>query len=165
MQVTLFAGWACNTNPKATACILGLGLSFCQIAAALTVRDCIDPAGHHTFEDHCPPASREVARKELADTPVAAAKPAVTLYVTQDCEACESINELLQKRGVTFVRKDVSNDIAAQTELQNRTGALLVPTLAAGDKTVTGYNKKQIDEALTAIGYSEPALVSPTAAP
>lgn len=81
----------------------------------------------------------------------------VVLYMRPDCPYCRQALELLIKRGVPFVERDVTHDRRSYNELleiyrqrlPDRT--VLVPLLLIGDTAVGGFDEEEIDAALKAM--------------
>ena len=133
--------------------------------AAVTVQECVDENGLTYFADRCPPGNtkigsrklRTLAPPSLAESEVAEANP-VTFYAIPECDACDLVRNQLQKRGIPFEEKNVSSDYDVQEELKGITGGnLTIPTVNVADHTITGYNKQDLDAALTDAGYPVPA--------
>lgn len=130
--------------------------------AALTVYVCVDAGGEESFySDQCPPGTHKAKEQEVKvwrnrrsqDPAAIAEEHPVTLYVSKDCDACDLVRLHLQKRGVPFTEKDAGSDMEVQNELLEVSGSMKIPALTVGEQVVSGYNRNEIDDALTAAGY------------
>lgn len=145
------------------AMMAGLLLSL-PIAQAVTIHECVDASGNKSFRDRCPPGSKESGSREISgeskgekDMQEIAAKNPVILYAAKNCDSCDLVRFQLQKRKIPFKEKDAGGDVATQNEVKEFTGGpISIPILRIGEKTISGYNTKEIDTALTGAGY--PAL-------
>ena len=144
-----------------TALVINL-LFISSPVAAITVYVCVDQSGEEQFySDQCPPGTNKAKEQEVkvwrnrksTDLQSIAEENPVTVYVSQDCDACELVRLQLKKRGIPFTEKDAGSDVEVQTELRELSGAMQIPATSVGDKVVTGYNKREIDDALNAVGY------------
>jgi glutaredoxin len=75
----------------------------------------------------------------------------ITLYTTPGCSACAALKRYLQRKGLSFEEKDISQDITALAEMQNRAGVRIAPVTAIGEHTFYGdfeRQKPQIDTVL-----------------
>jgi glutaredoxin len=127
-----------------------------QYVAAVSVYQCEDERGNKTFQDHCPPGTTEVTRKDYSTTtPVVntGSKPALTLYTIPGCDTCEQLREFLSIRNLQVTEKNVADDVNLQNELKDLAGELQVPVLLVGSKVLTGYNRTALIEALTVSGH------------
>ena len=61
------------------------------------------------------------------------------------------VKEFLSLRGAEFTNKNVSIDSEARAELLAM-GHNSTPVVLIGDRTLTGFNVMEIDEALAALG-------------
>lgn len=145
-------------NPSRLALIL---LATLPLAAmGVTIVECKDDDGGMSFRDRCPPGTLKTAEKQVqidgrrgpGVDDIAKQSP-VVLYRTPACDACDIARQQLGKRGVPFTEKDVAQDQANQTELQQLAGSLTVPTVAVGKHVLTGYSSAAIELALDQAGY------------
>lgn len=72
----------------------------------------------------------------------------VTIYSASWCAFCHMAKNYLDSLGVKYKDIDVDHDPKAAHELVQKTGQAGIPVLFIGDKTVIGFNKPGIDEAL-----------------
>ena len=145
-------------------------IAFSSLSFAVNVYECEDAKGNRTFQDHCPPGSHPVNEKNYSTgTAQAAASSSVnaTLYSIPDCEACDEIREFLKLRNISITDKNVSSNLELQGELKTITGGdLKVPAVVIGEKTIIGYKRSELLDALKAAGYVEPESSSkPEASP
>jgi glutaredoxin 3 len=144
--------------PAAVAALLA-----CSSVAieARTVVECIDADGTSSFRDSCPPGMAKKGEKDLGgvgprtDPALGGAALAypIVLYTIPACDACDVLRHSLTSRGLPFKEYDVSDDAARQTELQERTGGMTVPSATVGESVISGYNRDALDAALQEAGY------------
>lgn len=115
----------------------------------------VDKDGNVSYQDSPPPpqASRVEEKSLRGADPGAPALPPVVLYRVPDCTSCDLMRALLQRRKISFTEKNVEDDLAAQTEMKKKTGALSVPTVTVGDRVIKGYSEAVLDNELNAAGY------------
>ena len=58
--------------------------------------------------------------------------------------------EYLASKGIPFTNIDVSTDVAKQQEMITKTGQYGVPVIDVGGKIIIGFDKKKLDEYLSA---------------
>lgn len=131
----------------------------------------IDEDGNVTYHDRPPPeAGYSVERKDFklggqagGRSNGAASKAIdenpVVLYTAPKCTACDMARAYLDKRNVPFTDKNVSGNAEAIKELQDKSGALTVPTIMVGRKVMKGYMESLLEGELDAAGY--PKLEQP----
>jgi glutaredoxin len=154
-----------------------LGTLILPGAYAVTVLECIDEAGNSTFQDHCPPGTTPASQRDIktgaqdAATKASTNKPEPTkgtgnatiiFYTTaMECDACLVIKSILDKHGASYTTKDISTDMAARQELQDKAGGgtgspVSVPTVIINDQILAGFNKDALTKALEDAGYNKP---------
>lgn len=139
-------------------------------ARAVAVYECEDANGNRTFQDRCPPGTKQVEKKDIHVGTGSTGKSAassigpLTLYVVPDCDSCEQVKEFLAVRHLSVVEKNVNDNVDLQNELKEKAGDLRVPTLLVGDQVITGYNRTSLLAALKQAGYKEPEEDKPAAA-
>ncbi len=76
--------------------------------------------------------------------------PQITLYSTTWCGYCKMAEKYLHDKGISFIEKDVEADQEAMQEVLKRLDGEFrgVPVIAIGDKTILGFDRPAIDEAL-----------------
>ncbi len=67
---------------------------------------------------------------------------------------CGLVKEFLSQEGVTFVERDVAEDAAALSEL-DQLGAMTTPVTLINDEIVIGFDRERLN-ALLAFGVSKP---------
>ena len=135
----------------------------------------VDEDGNVTYHDRPPPeAGYSFERKDFklggqsaTKSDWAASKAAdespVVLYTAPKCDACDMARAYLAKREIPFTDKNVSGDAEAINELQEKSGALTVPTIIVGSKVMKGYMQSLLEGELDAAGYpklEEPAQLT-----
>ena len=132
----------------------------------------IDKDGNVSYRDHPPPPGsgyrveerRIESRAGAGDDADTGPKPPVVLYSVPKCNPCDSARAHLQKRNVPFTEKNAQGDVKVQQELQEKVGALSVPTITIGAKVLSSYAEGWLDSELDQAGYpkagTEPAAGS-----
>jgi glutaredoxin len=139
-------------------------------AYAVKLYKWVDEDGNVTYHDRPPPEpGYSVEQKDFklrgktvksggaADR--AADESPVVLYTAPKCTACDMARAYLDKRNVPFTDRNVSGDAEAIKELQEKSGALTVPTIMVGSKVMKGYMESLLEGELDAAGY--PKLEQP----
>jgi glutaredoxin len=82
----------------------------------------------------------------------------VTLYTTTQsaCAGCDQGRTLLRARGIPYTEKTVDTD-EDKEQLRKLAGALDLPLLAVGSRTVAGFQDAAWQDALTAAAYPRSA--------
>ena len=78
--------------------------------------------------------------------------PKVTLYTTPGCTDCAAAKRYLERRGVAFTEKDVSQNAAWVDEMKRVSGVRVAPVTVVGDASFYGTFDKQkegLEQALT----------------
>ena len=131
----------------------------------------VDEDGNVTYNDRPPPEpgytveqkdfklGGQTAAKSNGAADKAAEENPVVLYTAPKCTACDMARAYLDKREVPFTDKNVSGDAEAIKELQEKSGALTVPTIMVGSKVMKGYMESLLEGELDAAGY--PKLEEP----
>lgn len=126
-------------------------------ASAVSVFQCEDARGNISFQDRCPPGTKQVNQKDYKSGPVAStsgrAAPPLMFYTIPDCDTCDQMREFLSIRNIPITEKNIADDLTLQEEVKNLAGDLQVPVLVVGDKVLTGYNRAGLIQALTASGH------------
>ncbi|MEC5162742.1 MULTISPECIES: glutaredoxin family protein [unclassified Janthinobacterium] len=142
---------------------IGALLLACAGAADAQVYKWKDAKGVTHFSDTPPPAATaKVELKSFGGGAAAAALPfelaeaaknhPVTLYTTEQCEACDQGRAMLRARGIPFAEKTVGS-AADQAALKQAGGASQLPLLLVGRKKYTGFEQGAWDGALSAAAY------------
>lgn len=129
--------------------------------AAVKIVECEDEAGNRSYQKSCPPGFTQLSEKKIKtgnNNDKSKSSPSnisATLYVIPDCEACDEIKEFLTNRNISYIEKNVNEDIELQKELTDLTGSLKVPTTVVGDEVLTGYSRSKFMDLLKQAGYEE----------
>ena len=65
----------------------------------------------------------------------------VTIYTSESCPHCRRAKELLKRKKVVFVEKDVTNDQVLRDRLEEKTGWMTVPMIFIGDEFIGGADE------------------------
>src|SRR5580765_3833475 len=124
----------------------------------------VDEKGHVHYTDTPPPPSAKSAQKknlkgnelgqqESYEMMEAARKAPVTLYTFTECQMpCQMARDVLNKRGVPFREKQVSNQQMLD-ELQKVSGGTNVPVLVVGTQVEKNASPDAFNQALDIAGY------------
>lgn len=78
--------------------------------------------------------------------------PQVTIYSTQWCGFCHSLEQYLDQKKVSYITKDIEKDESAYNELMEKIGGRGnfrgVPTSDVKGQIVLGFDRPKIDAAL-----------------
>jgi glutaredoxin len=73
----------------------------------------------------------------------------ITVYYTPDCVFCHALMAWLEKKGIEFEEKDLSDKkIRAKLEKQYDREFTSVPLTIIGDEIIEGFNRPAIKRAL-----------------
>lgn len=75
-------------------------------------------------------------------------KPKVTIYTTPTCQYCDAAKKYLNRHGVEYDEKDVSEDEQAREEMVDKSHQLGVPVIIVENHVFVGFNKKEVGKAL-----------------
>ena len=78
----------------------------------------------------------------------------ITVYSSNMCGACEMVKAFLELRKVTFIERNVSTDLKGRKDLM-KMGYDTTPVTVIGDIHISGFDAKQIDEALKDLNTSK----------
>jgi len=132
----------------------------------------VDEKGRVHYTDTPPPPSAKSAQKknlkanELGQQPSyeltqAMRKAPVTLYTFPECkDPCQMARDVLNKRGVPFKEKLISNQQMLD-ELKQVSGGLNVPVLVVGSQVETTASPQAFNQALDIGGYPAAGVVRP----
>ncbi len=151
-------------------CAAALVAAF-AVNAQTNVYRWVDKDGKVHFSDAPPPPDvKEVTQKRMGAGPSeepqlpfatreAMRRNPVVLYSSNECGAlCSDARSLLARRGVPYTERNTSTSRADAQQLQKLIGALQVPLLTIGEKTVKGYDEELWHAALDAAGYARAPL-------
>lgn len=74
--------------------------------------------------------------------------PRVTVYTTPTCGFCLMLKRHLAQKGIRYVEKDVSKDVAAAQEMIKKSGQRGVPVTDINGRIVVGFNRGLINRLL-----------------
>lgn len=139
--------------------------SWAATSSAATLYKWIDENGNVTYQD-TPPGDNVQFEESIVDAPPpelpdnagqqiedAALENPVSLYTVPACDSCDLVRLFLERNAIPFAEKDVRTNIELQDELEQKIGALTVPTLTIGDTVLDGYSRAAITAALTEAGF------------
>ena len=145
-------------------CLLGITMQS-NIADATSLYKWVDENGNVTYQDSPPPNHVEFEETTI-DRPAAplddetgqlieeaALSNPVSLYSVPVCDSCDLVRMLLERHSIPFAEKNVRSNLAMQNELEEKSGALVVPTLIIGDKILDGFSRSAITSSLTEAGF------------
>ncbi len=72
----------------------------------------------------------------------------VIVYGTPTCSWCDRVKDFLKEHKVNFAYKDVSKDRSAAEEMIEKTGQMGVPVIEIDGKTIVGFDRAAISDAL-----------------
>lgn len=168
--------------------LLACGLAALGASSVFAQYKYIGPDGRVVYSDQPPPPSAKPIQKPATAGNTATAAPAsasggglpfalqqavknfpVTLYTTNECEACNQGRNLLVKRGVPFTEKTVRNQDDFKV-FKDATGAAQVPVMMVGSGKQVGFEDGAWNGALNVAGYPPNTLLpasykNPPAAP
>lgn len=75
----------------------------------------------------------------------------VVIYTSPTCPFCELIKSLLNKLGIDYIERDITDDMRAAAEMYLKSGQIGTPVLEINGKIIIGY---KIDEVLDALGIT-----------
>lgn len=132
----------------------------------------VDENGRVHYSDTPPPPSAKSAQKknlrgnelgqqESYEMMQAVRNSPVTLYTFTECQApCQMARDVLNKRGVPFKEKMVSNQQMLD-ELQKISGGTNVPVLVVGTQVEKNASPDAFNQALDIAGYPAAGVAKP----
>lgn len=73
----------------------------------------------------------------------------VNVYSTQSCPYCTMVKNYLREKKVSFADFDVGRDQRRAEEMVRKSGQMGVPVVEINGRVIVGFNKPEIDRALT----------------
>lgn len=73
----------------------------------------------------------------------------VNVYSTQSCPYCTMVKNYLRDKKVPFSDFDVGRDQRRAEEMVRKSGQMGVPVVEINGRVIVGFNKPEIDRALT----------------
>ncbi len=74
---------------------------------------------------------------------------AVTIYTTPTCGYCVKAKEYLKSKSVPYTEYNVAQDVRKAEEMVRKSGQMGVPVLDINGRVIIGFNRPEIDKALT----------------
>ncbi len=74
---------------------------------------------------------------------------AISVYSTQSCPYCTMVKNYLRDKKVAFNDFDVGRDKRRADEMVRKSGQMGVPVVDINGRIIIGFNKPEIDRALT----------------
>ena len=76
----------------------------------------------------------------------------IKIYSTPGCALCDRARRYLSEKGVDFELVDVTTNSEALLEMKKLSGgARSAPVISVGDKVLIGFDKMQLEEALSCL--------------
>lgn len=138
----------------------------------------VDPAtGTVVYSKDPPPAAiRSVEEKRITPSTIetsslpygvqrAVQRSPIVLYVSDCGEFCKAARAYLAQRGLPYTERNPEQPEVAQQLKKANGGALEVPFLMVGTKSVRGFDEARYASALDAAGYPKSSLVGIGAKP
>ncbi|MEK7138858.1 MAG: glutaredoxin domain-containing protein [Patescibacteria group bacterium] len=72
----------------------------------------------------------------------------IKIYTTPTCAFCKMAKDYFKSRELSYEEYDVSQDVARQKEMIEKTGQFGVPVIDVDGKIVIGFDKQKINEYL-----------------
>ena len=74
-----------------------------------------------------------------------------TIYTTDTCTFCKTVEAFLKSRNVEYEKVDVTNDNAKRSELQKLTSYSTVPITYINGQYIVGWNPSKFMKAVSAL--------------
>lgn len=81
----------------------------------------------------------------------AAADAKIIIYTVAGCPFCARAKQLFESLDVPYVEHEISQDETKAEELIKLTGRALVPVTLIAGRTIIGFDKEQLEEAIQKI--------------
>ncbi len=75
-------------------------------------------------------------------------QPHVTIYTTPTCIYCRMAKAFFGQHNVAYTEKNVATDIAARSEMVEKSGQLGVPVIDVGGHVIVGFDKETLEHLL-----------------
>ena len=72
----------------------------------------------------------------------------VTIYTTPTCHFCHGAKDFFKEHNVAYTEKDVSSDMAARTEMVDKSHQMGVPVIFVGDEMILGFDEGALRKSL-----------------
>jgi len=74
----------------------------------------------------------------------------IIIYGAKDCPWCDKVKDLLEDMKIKkFKFLDVKKDFKARAEMIKKSGQFSIPIVEVEGKIILGYNKEEIESAVT----------------
>ena len=73
----------------------------------------------------------------------------VNVYSTQSCPYCTMVKNYLREKRISYNDWDVGRDRRKADEMVRKSGQMGVPVVEINGRVIVGFNKTEIDRALT----------------
>lgn len=73
----------------------------------------------------------------------------IKIYTTPSCVYCKMAKEFFKKNNLAYEELDVAKDEKARVEMVKKSHQLGVPVIEIDNKIFVGFNRREIEEALT----------------
>jgi len=73
----------------------------------------------------------------------------ITLYSTPSCAYCRIAKDYFKTKGVPFTEHNVASDQRKAEEMVRKSGQMGVPVIDINGRIIIGFNKPEIDKALS----------------
>lgn len=73
----------------------------------------------------------------------------VVIYTTPSCGFCQLAKSYFREKNIDFTEYDVSRDQAKAEEMVRKSGQFGVPVIEINGKLIVGFNRSEIEKALT----------------
>lgn len=74
----------------------------------------------------------------------------IIIYSTPSCVYCNAAKKFFAEKGLTYTEYNVAADMQKRQEMIEKSGQMGVPVMLIGSRTIVGFNKPVIEEALNA---------------
>jgi len=65
----------------------------------------------------------------------------VTIYTTPTCHFCHAAKDFFKEHSVAYIEKDVAGDMAARTEMIDKSHQMGVPVIDIGGTLIVGFDE------------------------
>ncbi|MBI5732726.1 glutaredoxin family protein [Candidatus Jorgensenbacteria bacterium] len=72
----------------------------------------------------------------------------IIIYTTPTCVYCRMTKEFLDKRGVSYIERNVIEDESAREEMINKSHQLGVPVIDIDGEIFVGFNRSELESLL-----------------
>lgn len=72
----------------------------------------------------------------------------IIIYSTPTCVYCNAAKKYFAEKGLTYTEYNVAADMQKRQEMIEKSGQMGVPVIVVGSRTIVGFNKPVLEEAL-----------------